>query len=83
MRMKIRKEPVRIDSFWFLTFRKLVGSVRFGSVRQIRCPGPMRFGLRFSDVSWLGSVRFGSFPRPVPAGSRIQRFGSVRFLIPS
>ena len=33
-----------------------------------------------------GPVRFGSFPRPVPAGSRIKRFGSagsVRFLIPS
>ena len=39
----------------------------------------MRFGLHFSDVSWLGPVRFSSFPRPVPAGSGIQRFGSVRF----
>ena len=26
-----------------------------------------------------GSVRFGSVPHPVPAGSRIERFGSVRF----
>ena len=41
-------------------------------------PGSTRFGLRFSDASWLGPVRFGSVPRPVPAGSRIQRFGSVR-----
>ena len=32
----------------------------------------------FSDESWLGPVRFGSFPRPVPAGSRVKRFGSVR-----
>ena len=38
-----------------------------------------RFGLCFSDSSWLGPVRFGSFPRPVPAGSRIKRCGSVRF----
>ena len=28
---------------------------------------------------WLGPVRFGSFPRPVPSGSTITRFGSVRF----
>ena len=38
--------------------------------------------MRFSDASWLGLVRFGSVPRPVPrpvpAGSRIKRFGSVR-----
>ena len=27
----------------------------------------------------FGPVRFGSFPRPVPAGSAIQRFDSVRF----
>ena len=39
----------------------------------------MRFGLRFLDASWLGPVRFGSVPRPVPARSRIKRFGSVRF----
>ena len=52
------------------------GSVRFGSENQI--PGSTRFGLRFSDVSWLGPVRFGSFPRPVPAGSRIKLRGSVR-----
>ena len=42
-------------------------------------PGSTRFGLRFSDAWWLGPVRFGLFPRPVPAGSRIKRFGSVRF----
>ena len=59
-----RKEPVRFDSFRF---------------RTNIFPGSMRFGLRFSDASWLGPVRFGSFPRPVPAGSRIKRFGSVRF----
>ena len=27
---------------------------------------------------WLGPIRFGSFPRPVPAGSGIKQFGSVR-----
>ena len=52
--------------------------VRFGSVWKLYFPGSTRFGLRFSDASWLGPVRFGSFPRPVPAGSRIQRFGSNR-----
>ena len=51
------------------------GSVRFGNY----FPGSTRFGLRFSDASWLGPVRFGSVPRPVPAGSGIKRFGSVRF----
>ena len=46
-------------------------------------PGSTQFGLSFSDAisdaSWLGPVRFSSFPRPVPVGSRIKRFGSVRF----
>ena len=51
---------------------------RFGSVREIKFPGSMRFGLCFSDAWWLGSVRFGSFPRPLQAGSRIKGFGSVR-----
>ena len=54
-------------------------SVRFGSVRTNMFPGSTRFGLRFSDASWLRPVRFGSFPRPVPAGSEIKRFGLVRF----
>ena len=52
---------------------------RFGSVRMIICPVSTRFGLRFSGASWLGHpVGFGSLPRPVPAGSKIKRFGSVR-----
>ena len=54
-------------------------SVRFGSVRKIVVPGSTRFGLRFLDALWLGPVRFGSVPRPFPAGSEIQRVGSVRF----
>ena len=53
------------------------GSVRFGSENIF--PGSTRFGLRFSDASWLGPVRFGSVPCPVPASSRIKLFGSVRF----
>ena len=53
-------------------------SFRFGSVWQFYVYGSMRFGLRFLNALWLGPVRFGSFPRPVPAGSRIKRFGSVR-----
>ena len=61
---KHRKEPVRFDSSRFRTFRKLIGSVRFGSVSF---PVSMLFGLHFSDASWLGPVRFGSVPRPVPA----------------
>ena len=82
-----RKETVRFDSFRFRNFRKLIGSVRFGSVQKHISSGSTRFGLRFLDMAWLGPVRFGSFPRPVPAGSRINgsvRFGSagsVRFLI--
>ena len=32
--------------------------------------GSIRFGLRFSDASWLGPVRFDCFLRPFPAGSR-------------
>ena len=54
------------------------GSDRFGPFRKFSCPGSMRFGLCFLDASWLYPVRFVSFPRPVPAGSRIKRFGSVR-----
>ena len=54
-------------------------SVQFSSVRKMICPGSTRFGLRFSDASWLGLVWFGSVPRPVPAGSRTERLGSVRF----
>ena len=53
-------------------------TVRFGSVRNLCFPGSTRFGLRFSDTPWIGPVRFGSVPRPVPAGSGIKRFGSVR-----
>ena len=50
-------------------------SVRFGSVWKIEFPGSTWFGLRSSDASLLGLVRF----RPVPDGSEIRRFGSVRF----
>ena len=38
----------------------------------------MRSGLLFFNASWFGPVRFDLVPRPVPAGSRIKRFGSVR-----
>ena len=37
----LRKELVMFDSFRFRTFRKLIGSVRFGLVR------PVRFGFFF------------------------------------
>ena len=99
MHYRLRQEGT--GSVRFQTFRRFIGSVRFGSglfedssvrlgsVRTIIFPGSMRFGVHFSNASWLGPVRFGSFPRPVPAGFRIKgsvRFGSagsVRFLIPS
>ena len=56
-----RQEPVRFDSFRFRTFRQIIGSVRFGSVRRQYSSGSTRLGLRFSDASWLGPVRFGRF----------------------
>ena len=56
-------------------FRQIIVSVRFGLA--IPFSDSMRFGLRLLNASWLGPVRFGSFPRPVPAGSRIKRFGST------
>ena len=65
--------------FGSVTFEK--SSVRFGSVRKHVFPGSMRFGLPFSDASWLGPVRFGLFPHPVPELNGSVRFGSV--LIPS
>ena len=42
-----------------------------GSVRFVSVPD-------FSQM-FIGPVRFGSVPRPVPAGSEIKRFGSGRF----
>ena len=74
--ISIRKETVRFDSFRFQTFRKLIGSVRFGSEMYF---SPVRRGLACIFRTRRGSVRFGSVPRPVPAGSGIKRFGSVRF----
>ena len=68
--------PIRFGS---KLVRKLFGSVRFGSVRKCMFPGSTWFGLRFSDTPWLCPVRFGAVPRPVPAGSGITRFGSIRF----
>ena len=61
------------------SFRKFIGSVRFGSVRQTYFP--VRRGSACVFRTRRGSVRLGSvrFLRPVPAGSRIQRFGSLRF----
>ena len=48
-------------------------------VRFVSVPCSTRFVLRCSSASWLGLVRFGgSVPRPVPAGSGINRFGPVR-----
>ena len=63
----------------FVSVPDFSNTYRFGSVRKNNILGSTRFGLRFWDSSWLGLVRFGSFPRPVPAGSEIKRFGSVRF----
>ena len=53
---------------------------RFGSVRRTILAGSMRFGLRFSDASWLrfGSVRFRVRFRSVPELNGSVRFGSAR-----
>ena len=77
----VRKEPVRFDSLRFRNFEN--SSVRFGSEIVFV---PVRRGSACAFRARRGSVRFGSVPRPVPAGSEINRFGSadsVRFLIPS
>ena len=51
---------------------------RFGSVCFGYLCFPVRRGSACVFRTRLGSVRFGSVPRPGPAGSRINRFGSVR-----
>ena len=78
----IQEGTVRFDSFWFRTFRKLIGSVRFGSDNmfcRFDAVPPAFFG---HAVARSGPVRFGSVLRAVllavPAGSRIKLFGSVR-----
>ena len=65
-------------------------SFRFCSVHKHVFPGSTRFGLPFSDASWLGPVRttlrFHVRFRPVPKLNGSVRFGSagsVRFLVPS
>ena len=76
-RAQSRKEPVRFDSFRLHNFWTIIVLVRFGLA--IVFSASMRFGLRFFNASWFRPVRFGSVPRPVLAGSKIKRFGSVRF----
>ena len=73
----LRKKQVRFDSFRFRTFGN--SSVRFGSVQtnvlsRFDTVRPALFG---RVVARCASVRLA--PRHVPAGSRIKRFGSVRF----
>ena len=82
-RMQHNSGRNRFDSFRFRTFRKWIGSAPL--VNSIS-PARRRSACVFRTASWLGPVRFGSVPRPVPAGSRIKQFASVRpvrFLIPS
>ena len=62
------------------------GSVRFGSEMYFSRFDAVQLAFFGHAVARSGSVRFGSVPRPVLAGSGIKRFGSagsVRFLIPS
>ena len=73
-----RKEPVRFGSVRLRTFLKLIGSVRFGSENYNSWLDVVRPAFFGRVVARSGSVRFGSVPRPVPAGSGIKRFGSVR-----
>ena len=73
-----RKEPVRFDSFRFRTFSKThrFGSARFGQyVSRFDAVRPALFGRAVAR----SRTKFASFPRPVPAGFRIKRFGSVQF----
>ena len=80
------------------TFREGTGSVRFvsvpdfskshrfGSVRKNSFLGSTRVGLRFSDASWLGPVRFLSVSGSGRSQNSTVGFGSagsVRFLTPS
>ena len=70
-----RKEPVRFDSFRFRTFRKLIGSVRFGSDNSISRFDVVRPAFFGRVVARSGSVRFVSV-----SGSgrfQIKQFGSV------
>ena len=55
------------------------GSVRFGSENYLSRFDAIRPAFFGRVVARSGSVRFGSVPRPVPAGSRLIWFGSVRF----
>ena len=81
-----RKEPLRFDSFRFRNFRKLIGSVRFGSERSFSWFDAVRPALFGRVVARSDSVRSGS---AVSSGrfrnSRVWfgSAGSVRFLIPS
>ena len=81
-----RKDTVWFDSFRFQTFRKLIGSVRFGSEMYfsgVRRGSACVFRTRRGLVRF-GSVRFRVRFRAVPElndSVRFGRFGSVRFLI--
>ena len=55
-------------------------SVRFGSVRTIIFPGSTRFGLRLSDASWLGPVRFGSAASWKSNDLALQELGAATLL---
>ena len=75
---------LRIEAHHVISGRIRFGSIRFGSVFLSKSPfrfgsvwqmlfsGSVRYGLRFLDAFWLGSVRFGSVLRPVSAGSEIK-----------
>ena len=80
-----RKETVRFDSFRFQTFRKSIGSVRFGILfLPVRRGSACVFRTRRGSIRF-GSVRFRVWFRPVPKlnGSvrpvRFGRFGSVSY----
>ena len=56
----IRKEPVRFDSFRFRTFRKFIGSVRFGLANYISRFDAARLVFFGRVAARSSSVRFGS-----------------------
>ena len=67
----------RFGSIRFGSGHLEISSVRFGSVRFGNVCFPVRRGWTCVFRTHRGSIRFGSVPRPVPAGSRIEQFGSI------
>ena len=84
----IRREPVRFDSFRFRTFRKVIGSARFGSESRVSQFDAIQPVLFERIMARSGSVRLVSASGSGRFRNQTIRFGSasassVRFLTPS